>query len=453
MRPGAARAPALAAALGILLAIVPVPVLALGAPRTLAAERSLGSLRGRAEAVDPAFPVDYLVVSWTDGDRPLVRFRHGSAWGSWTRVLLDDFPPSGGRTFSTLVAAEDGDAYQVRAEADGVEALAINTTDGPRSLEWRQPEAEATHLPQPALITRSAWGADESLRFNGSTEKCTRTFYPTQKLIVHHTVTSNSDPDPAATVRAIYYDHVVNRGFCDIAYNFLVDAQGHLYKGRYSGPQNTTNQDTPTGENAQGYGVTGAHTGGYNSGTVGIAILGTYTSTPIPTAARQALVQQLAWEADHHGLDPLATSLYTNPQSSATKMNPNISGHRDWTATQCPGETLYQVLPAIRQEVAAAVGAPVDTKPPRFSAIEARRLRPLSALIRWRTSEPADQQVQYWEPGHARTNSPLVATLSRGHRVRLRGLERGTEYRYRVLGRDAAGNDGRSRRKRFVTPA
>jgi N-acetylmuramoyl-L-alanine amidase-like protein/fibronectin type III domain protein len=333
-----------------------------------------------------------------------------------------------------------------------VEALAINTTDGPRDLAWRQPFA-AAQVAQPALISRPGWGADESLRFNGSTEKCIRTFYPTQKLIVHHTVTSNSDTDPAATVRAIYYDHVVNRDFCDIAYNFLVDAQGHIYKGRYSGPQNTTTQDTLTGENAQGYGVTGAHTGGYNSGTVGIAILGTYTSTPIPAAARQALVRQLAWEADHHGLDPLGTSTYTNPASGVTKTNPNISGHRDWSATQCPGETLYQVLPAIRQEVAAAIGAPVDTKPPRFTNVEARKLRPKSALIRWRTSEPADGQVQYWEPGHSRETTPLDETLSRGHKVRLRGLDRGTEYRYRVLGRDAVGNGDRSRAKRFATAA
>jgi hypothetical protein len=452
VRIGAARTLALATALGTLIAVLPLPAVALGPPRTLAAVRSLGALAGPAAPVNPAFPVDFLVVSWTDGDRPTVRFRYGADWEAWSRVPLDDVPTTGGRTFSALVSGDSADAYQVRGDSADVDVLAINTTDGPRELRWRQPQAQAT-VPQPALISRPQWGADESLRFNGTTEKCTRTFYPTQKLVVHHTVTSNADPDPAATVRAIYYDHVVNRDFCDIAYNFLIDAQGHIYKGRYSGPQNTASQDTLTGENAQGYGVTGAHTGGYNSGTLGVAILGTFTSTPIPTAARQALVRQLAWEADHHGLDPLATSLYRNPESAVTKANPNISGHRDWTATQCPGETLYKRLPSIRQEVAAVIGAPVDTKPPRISAIDTRKLRPKSALVRWRTSEPASGQVQYWEPGHARDTTPVDRTLARGHKARLRSLDRATQYRFRVLGWDAAGNADRSRPKRFTTPA
>lgn len=267
---------------------------------------------------------------------------------------------------------------------------------------------------------------------------------------MHHTVTANNDPDPAATIRAIYFDHVVNRGFCDIAYNFLVDAQGRIYKGRYSGPHNTTTQDTVTGENAVGHGVTGAHTGGFNSGTMGIAILGNYTSVPIPGPARQILVQHLAWEAAHHALDPLGTSTYTNPDTGVSKVNPNISGHRDWTATQCPGETLYQILPQIRQEVAALVGQ-IDFSPPRMSHIEPRRVRQRSAIIRWRTNEPATAQVQFWRPGHHRRTTPVDQTLERGHKTRVAGLRPGTDYRYRVLGWDAGGNAGAGRPKRFTT--
>ncbi len=29
-----------------------------------------------------------------------------------------------------------------------------------------------------------------------------------------------------------------------------------------------------------------------------------------------------------------------------------ISGHRDWLATECPGERLYSQLPALREAVA-----------------------------------------------------------------------------------------------------
>jgi hypothetical protein len=367
-------------------------------------------------------------------------------------VLLDDVQ-AGPRTYGALVRAGDADAYQVRGDAIGVEAMAINTTDGPRPLVWRPPEARASHLAQPPPIPRALWGADEDLRFNGNVEKGTRTFYPTQKLIVHHTVTANEDSDPAATVRAIYYDHVVNRDFVDIAYNFLIDAQGRIYKGRYSGPQDTKTQDTVTGENGSGYGVTGAHTGGFNSGTMGIAILGNYVSTPIPAAAHQALVQHLAWEAEHHVLPPLGSGTYTNPESGVTKVTSNISGHRDWAPTQCPGETFYQALPAIRAEAAALVGnlPPPDTKAPRISQVTTRRPQRRFVIIRWRTSEPATGQAQYWEPGRRRRFSQPVDVLGRRHKIGLRPLKRDTDYRYRVFSTDAAGNGTWSRVKRFST--
>jgi N-acetylmuramoyl-L-alanine amidase-like protein len=95
------------------------------------------------------------------------------------------------------------------------------------------------------------------------------------------------------------------------------------------------------------------HTGGWNSATTGIALLGTYTSATIPSAARSSLVKHLAWEAEHHSIDPLATRNFTNPSSGAQRSNPTISGHRDWTATECPGDNFYSSLPSIRRDVAA----------------------------------------------------------------------------------------------------
>jgi N-acetylmuramoyl-L-alanine amidase-like protein len=444
------RAVAVTSSLAALLAMMPTPVVALGPPETLAASRRLGSIDGVAEEVDPSFPVDFLSVSWTDGRAPLVRFRTGSGWTPWARVEPDDIQSGSGRTYGGLISADKADAYQVRGLAGAVEAMALNTTDGPRPRVWVEPAARASHLAQPPVVTRAQWGADEGLRFSGGVEKGTRTFYPTQKLIVHHTVTANADANPAATIRAIYYDHVVNRDFVDIAYNFLIDAQGLLYKGRYSGPRNTTTQDTITGENASGYGVTGAHTGGYNSGTMGLAVLGNYVSTPISAPARRTLVRHLAWEAERHGLAPLASSTYRNPESGAKRTTLNIAGHRDYGATQCPGETLYSALPSIRQEVAALVGS-IDTKPPRLSGIESRKVRRRSAIIRWRSSEPSTGRIQYWRAGKTRRTSRLDQALSRGHRVRVGGLRPQTSYRYRVLGWDSAGNGAASRPQRLVT--
>jgi hypothetical protein len=444
-----------ALAMAATLSVIPLPVAALGPPRTLTAERALGTIEGPGPPVDPAFPVDYLGLSWALGPLPSVRFRSADGdWGAWTRVHEDDVPAPGGRTWSALVFADDADAYQVRGRIHAVRAVALNTTDGPRTLVWDEPRAEASHLAQPAVISRAGWGANEQLRCNADgTPKHTWTFYPTRKLIVHHTVTANADPNPAATIRAIYQYHVQGRGFIDIAYNFLVDANGTIYKGRYSGPNGTCFQDTLTGENAMGRGVTGAHTGGWNSGTMGIAVLGNYEEAPLPEPSRAALVDHLAWESERHLLDPLATSAFTNPAGGGSKTVANISGHRDWSATACPGLNLYAALPSIRQEVAARVGtlAAADTKPPRISRIRTSNLGRRRATIRWRTSEPATGQVRFWAAGRRRRLTPLEWELRRPHEVTLRRLRPHTAYRYVILGWDAAGNQTKSTVKRFET--
>ena len=45
-----------------------------------------------------------------------------------------------------------------------VRAVAINTTDGPRAVEWSEPEAQASHLVQPAVVSRAGWGAGRCAR-------------------------------------------------------------------------------------------------------------------------------------------------------------------------------------------------------------------------------------------------------------------------------------------------
>jgi hypothetical protein len=429
----------------LVMALVPLSAPAFSAPRTLADRHRLGGIQDGSIAVDPAFPVDFLGVSWLSGQPPAVRFRHEGKWTVWTSTREEELRPLGERTFSALVFAGDADAYQVRGANRGVRAYAINTTDGPRSLAWQSPSAEAAHVTQPAVVSRQGWGADESFRFNSDgSEKWPPVFHATQKLIVHHTATANDDPNPAATVRAIYRYHAIDQGYGDIGYNFLIDGQGRIYKGRYSGPAGTQDQDSLTGENPDGLGVTAAHAGGWNSGTMGIAILGTYTSATVPPTARSMLVDHLAWEAEHHGIDPLATSTFINPVSGAQATVPNISGHRDWAATECPGGTLYGDLPAIRQDVAAKVSGSTpapDARPPAFSNVSASSVTRSSAQITWSTDEPADSQVEYWVSGSStRTLTLLDAALVTAHRVALSGLSPRTRYSYRAWSADGAGN-------------
>jgi hypothetical protein len=202
-------------------------------------------------------------------------------------------------------------------------------------------------------LNRAAWGANESWRFApDGTEIWPAAFYDVQTLTVHHTVTSNNDSNPAATVRAIYYDMAVTDDFGDIGYHLLIDQAGNVYEGRYSGPDRLP-VFGPRQVGPRPSMVNAAHAGGFNAGNVGIALLGDLTSVRPTAAARASLVSVLAALAAATDLDPLGTTDYVNPISEATRTVRTISGHRDWNATACPGNTFYPTLPQLREDVAA----------------------------------------------------------------------------------------------------
>ncbi|MEU6024856.1 hypothetical protein [Micromonospora sp. NPDC047134] len=52
-------------------------------------------------------------------------------------------------------------------------------------------------------------------------------------------------------------------------------------------------------------------------------------------------------------LDPLAATTFVNPVSGTQLAVNTISGHRDWMATECPGNAFYPKLPALREKVAS----------------------------------------------------------------------------------------------------
>lgn len=185
----------------------------------------------------------------------------------------------------------------------------------------------------PPIVSRAEWGADESLR------RGTRDFAPITRAIVHHTVTANAEPDPAARVRAIHEFHVVGNRWADIGYNFLVDAAGRIYEGRSAGT------GPPFGEDGAGHGVIGAHADGHNTGTVGIAVLGTYTGAgAVPTqAALDAVAAVVAWKFGNRGIEPRGAG--------------SLISHRDVVATGCPGEGLHRQLPQLRERSAARIAA------------------------------------------------------------------------------------------------
>ncbi|MFC5040237.1 N-acetylmuramoyl-L-alanine amidase [Ornithinimicrobium kibberense] len=174
-------------------------------------------------------------------------------------------------------------------------------------------------------------------------------------------MTANDDQNPAATVRAIYRYHAVDNGWGDIGYQYLIDESGTVYEGRWSGTASTSCEDFGHEDGGERV-VTGAHTGGWNSGNVGVALLGDFTgrgrykSAP-KAAAVDGLEGLLADLSVRHGLDPEAEVTYVNPVSFEEKVVQTIGGHQDYNATACPGELLYAQLPEIRTAVAERMAA------------------------------------------------------------------------------------------------
>lgn len=359
------------------------PAIARTVPETLADRRPV-----EAGPVTTQFGIDHLGVLWRtpaghehvdepgqDEPHGAARFRKNGKWGPWTR-LVEDGIQAEGRWASGLLHGDGADAYELRGipeDAVDPQVVHINTTDGPTTTVAGEHGAPARALNSSQCRSRAEWGADETLRqdANGA-ETWAPQFYDAQVTTVHHTATSNNDPDPAGTVRAIYRYHAVDQGFGDIGYQYLIDEFGIVYEGRWSGTTSPScgAESGDGSEFAHEAGtdrmVTGAHTGGWNSGNLGVALLGEFTThrrsgaEPKP-AAVSSLEELLAELARRHGLDPLAEVVYGNPVNGVQRPASVVGGHRDYEATECPGERLYALLPSIRLHVADKLASGTDS--------------------------------------------------------------------------------------------
>jgi hypothetical protein len=270
-----------------------------------------------------------------------------------------EYPAEGadaGRTSSAMLWA--GDARYARITSDvplsHLVVTALSVPSDPGSATGG-PVVQAS-VGQHTIITRAQWGADESLRFDSAgREVLPESYFPLQQFIVHHTAGRNGDPNPAATIRAIYYDHAILRRFGDIDYSFLIDEAGNIYEGRHA--RDYAPGEIPTSEDLAGNLVRPTHAAGFNPGSMGIALLGDFTSQQPTAVARASLVWLLAWAAARHGLDPTATHTYVNGETGAQKVLPVIAGHRDVAVTACPGNAFYSTFPALRSAVAAKIAA------------------------------------------------------------------------------------------------
>ena len=203
-------------------------------------------------------------------------------------------------------------------------------------LVYRFVKAETVSLdasppPKPTILSRKEWGArplnllalEEHGLFDAESNPEGALYYTgdlrrvLNTIVVHHSAISDAGP---AEIQDLHMDR---RGFADVAYHFLIDSDGVIYEGREID-------------------IRGAHVQGFNTGSVGVVLLGNFNDEE-PTEAQldslRALVDYLRYTYEIRYL----------------------AGHKDYPdqspdGTECPGANLYPLLPKMARSLGMKYG-------------------------------------------------------------------------------------------------
>ncbi len=298
-----------------------------------------GPIAVYASAEAPPFAM--LGVSW-DGEEAgaaRVRVRTDGGWGPWTLLDLEDedAPDPGSpenredarnRTVTRPLWVGMADGYELQAPRTNLAVHLVREASSRIKLRRTHGVAAAQ---RPPIGDRGSWGARPPRSAPSVASNVKMAF-------VHHTAGSNNY-DPGDVPRMLRSDqayHMDVRGWNDLGYNFIVDRFGRIWEGRAGGIDRA---------------VIGAHAEGFNTGSTGVAVLGTFTSSDPPPAAVDAVSRLLGWKLSIHGVFPDGTTTM-----AGGRWFNNISGHRDAKATDCPGRGLYDRLPEIRSNARRYAG-------------------------------------------------------------------------------------------------
>jgi hypothetical protein len=331
-----------------------------------------------ARDIELPWRADLIGASWT-GPADAVEIRvagRDGAWSRWVELHADaDGPDPRGaeardarrrvgvarelRRASAPLWVGDAERVQVRphdgASPRSLQLVAINATGSATRAEraasalaskatWLLGDT-ARAMPQlRGIQPRAAWGAAKPRATPALAER-------TVGVVVHHTAGTNrySCAQVPALLRGIQRYHMSSQGWNDIGYNFLVDRCGGVWEGRAGGITSA---------------VIGAHAAGFNTGTSGIALIGTHeTARPSP-AARAALLRLVAWRMDVAHVRPdgrmqLTARTSDKYPAGSTVSARAVSGHRDLFPTSCPGALTYRDLTMLARQAWAAGGVKV----------------------------------------------------------------------------------------------
>ena len=325
---------------------------------------SVEVLRERSEIMEAPIAFSGLGFTGPGAEAPEVYWRaltEDDTWTDWHPVeALEEFdgpdPGSdeerrsadrGQRWASDAIWVGAATHIQVQVEGAAMEDLEVTFIDSAGLTESLAAKAKRTLMSfgtaptaeaavgQPNIRTRADWGADESCTSG------TISYATPRASVLHHTATKNdyTKDEVPQQIRNMYHWHTAcngsGNGWNDIGYNFVIDRFGQIWEARRGGIDK---------------GVIGAHAGGWNTGTFGVAIMGNYNTATPSSVALQSAIDLISWKFDIHDIDP-ATNAWLNGQSI-----PRLTGHRNVrgdynpnpsTTTDCPGQNLYERMQSV----------------------------------------------------------------------------------------------------------
>jgi hypothetical protein len=171
---------------------------------------------------------------------------------------------------------------------------------------------------RPDITTRAEWGA--------RAPRGLRPRHTPNQITIHHTETSMGTSNPASIVRGIQNFHMDTRGWNDIAYHYLISADGTIFEG-----------SAPTDR-------IGSHVGGNNTGNLGIALLGKFGHQQPTDAQLRAAGNLVGWLADKYSITVQYDA--SNPGAGTLMGHRHNPGH---SSNSCPGNNLVAQLDQIEQ--------------------------------------------------------------------------------------------------------
>jgi hypothetical protein len=336
---------------------------------------------GTDDVASFAEPIDAVSAHIEEGiDDAAVSGWNGTSWLPWETLEVEDDEMPGVNESNLVMFPTSVTAVRYRGISES-DLHPIRVSNAPVKYDV----AATSFFARPHILSRSDWGADESLTIKstkpgsssssvapqsddnggGSGQPSQReadckqayTDYPdefktsstvtetpdgqkllwpqqyskkVQLLVVHHTalaVTGETRSGPER-MRALYQYHAASKGWGDIGYHYVIDETGQIYEGRKGGDS-----------------VVAGHAYCNNVNTVGIALMGNFMIER-PT---QEQIHSLQWLlrvlSDKYDIAPGATTKFHG------KTMQTIVGHRDVLSTECPGTQVWSVLDQIREHV------------------------------------------------------------------------------------------------------